>query len=108
MGRVAELGSLGRFTRMTHPRAQRLVEKLTGRRRSGESDCQLVRRHERRLFVFALLSACVGLPLVVAGYFLSERRSAVLLFWIAIAGLQMWLWLRCRRVRRFLEHHNAT
>ena len=93
---------------MTHPHAQRLVEKLTGRRQSGESDCQLVRRHERRLLLFAFLSAGVLLPIVVAGYFLSDRRTEALLIWVAVVSWQVHLWLRCRHVRRFLELENAA
>ena len=93
---------------MTRPHAQRLVEKLTGRRRSGESDCQLVRRHERRLLLFAFLSTCVLLPIVVAGFFLSDRRTEAVLVWVAVASWQVYLWLRCRHVRRFLEHEKAA
>ena len=93
---------------MTNPHAQRLVAKLTSGRRTGESDCQLVRRHERRLFVFAFLSACVLLPVVVVGFFLPERSTAPLLIWVAVAIWQVYLWLHCRHVRRFLEHDNAA
>jgi len=68
----------------------------------------LVRRHERRLFAFAFLSACIALPIVLAGYFLSERRTDALLVWIAVASWQIYLWLRCRKIRRSLEHDQAA
>lgn len=93
---------------MTQAHAQRLVAKLAGRRRSGEGDCQLVRRHERRLFVFALLAACILVPVVAVDFFLFGRDILAPLIWVAVASFQVYLWLRCRQVRRLLEHDHAA
>ena len=92
---------------MTRSHAQQFVAKLARTRREGESDYAVVHRHERRRRIFALLS-CGLLLLLILGRVVLQHWSDTIFVWVAVVAFQIFLWLRTRQVRHFLEHDTTA